>query len=34
MTLRELSEVIGVWVGAVLGAAMIGLAVRVIGGAL
>lgn len=34
MTLRELGEVISVCVGAVLGAAVVGLAVRVIGGAL
>ena len=32
MTLRELVEVIGVWLGAVVGAVVLGVLIRMIGG--
>jgi hypothetical protein len=34
MTLRELGEVIGVWVGAVMAAGLLGVIIRVLGGGL
>lgn len=32
MTLRELVEVVGVWLGAVVGAVVLGVLIRMIGG--